>query len=169
VNIPGHAVRRATLADAATIQALFATDPHYWQHVEGAPLRDDEARHILEERPPGTPPSQKHVFLVDGADALLDFCEGYPEPTTWFLGLIFLAPHVRNRGLGSRLIAALCDHVRAHGGTALRLAVATAHPDARRLYERLGFQFVDHRDRTIHTGAVVELAVMQLALTASRT
>lgn len=129
--IAGHDVRRATRADAPAIQALFASDPDYWLHAEGAPLRDTESVAILEERPPSTPADNKHVFLVDDDAALLDFCEGYPTPTTWFLGLIFLAPRVRNRGLGTYLLEALFAHVRAHGGTALRLAVATAHPDAR--------------------------------------
>jgi GNAT superfamily N-acetyltransferase len=164
VIVAGHATRRATAADVHAIQALFALDPHYWLHAEGAPLRANEAEAILEERPPNTPPENKHVFLVDEDAALLDFTEGYPTPTTWFLGLIFLAPRVRNRGFGTHLLEALSAHVRAHGGTALRLAVATQHPEARRLYERLGFKFVEHRNRTIHTGAVVELAVMERAL-----
>jgi ribosomal protein S18 acetylase RimI-like enzyme len=164
VIVAGHTVRRATSVDAPAIQALFALDPDYWLHAEGAPLRANEAVAILEERPPNTPDDKKHVFLVDEDAALLDFCEGYPTPTTWFLGLIFLAPRVRNRGLGTHLLEALFAHVRAHGGTALRLAVATQHPEARRLYDRLGFQFVEHRNRTIHTGDVIELALMERAL-----
>lgn len=163
MNVPGHVVRRATAADAPRIQALFALDPHYWQHVEGAPLRDGEAVAILEECPPGVPLERKFTFLVDDV-ALVDCAEGYPDAHTWFLGLIFLAPTVRGRGFGTRLVEALCAHARAHGGRALRLAVARNHPEARRLYERLGFRSVDFRKRTIHTGDVIELEVMERAL-----
>ena len=165
MNVAGHSVRRVTAADVERVQALFALDPHYWAHVEGAPLRDDEAAIALDERPPGVPLERKHTFVVDDI-ALLDMLEGYPDEHTWFLGLIFLAPAVRGRGLGTRLMHAVRDHARAQGARALRLAVATQHPDARRLYERLGFQFVDLRKRTVYTGAVVELAVLELALTA---
>jgi GNAT superfamily N-acetyltransferase len=170
VIVAGHTVRRITAPmaggradDAEIVQALFALDPHYWEHVEGAPLRENEAAIALEERPPSVPIENKHAFLVDDV-ALLDMLEGYPDEHTWFLGLIFLAPSVRGRGLGTRLMHAVRDHARSHGARALRLAVATQHPDARRLYERLGFQFVDLRKRTIYTGDVIELAVLELRL-----
>lgn len=164
MKIEGHSVRRVTVADAARVQALFALDPEYWSHVEGAPLRDDEAVITLDERPPGFPTEGKHAFLVDDDIALLDTLEGYPDAQTWFLGLIFLAPRVRGRGLGTHLIRAVCDHARSQGARALRLAVAVQHPEARRLYDRLGFQFIDHRKRTVYTGDVIELAVLELRL-----
>lgn len=163
MNIAGHSVRRVNAADATRVQALFALDPEYWSHVEGAPLRDDEAVITLDERPPDFPIEHKHAFLVDEV-ALLDMLEGYPDAQTWFLGLIFLAPSVRGRGLGTRLVEAVCDHARSHGARALRLAVAVQHPDARRLYDRLGFRFIDHRKRTVYTGDVVELAVLERML-----
>jgi len=169
VNIAGHDVRRirvdpaASADDLARVQALIALDLHYWEHVEAAPLRDDEARYLMDDRPPAVPLAHKHVFIVDDV-ALLDMLEGYPDETTWFLGLIFLAPSVRNRGLGTKLLEAVCDHARGHGAKALRLAVATQHPDARRLYERLDFRFVRPHRRTIHTGAFVDLDVMERAL-----
>lgn len=161
--LDGHVVRRVTPSDTARVQALFALDPHYWQHVEGAPLRDTEAAIALDERPPGITLEQKHAFLIDDV-ALLDMLEGYPDAQTWFLGLIFLAPAARGRGFGTTLMRALIDHVRAQGAQALRLAVAVQHPDARRLYERLGFRVIDQRKRTIYTGDVVVLDLMELRL-----
>ena len=78
---------------------------------------------IFDDKPPQVPAERKHLFLIDD-NALLDMLEGYPDEHTWFLGLIFLAPSARNRGLGTRLIEAVCDHARSHGARALRLAVA---------------------------------------------
>jgi GNAT superfamily N-acetyltransferase len=163
VIVSGHTVRKVTAADAPAMQALFARDLDYWLHVEGAPLRPDEALLSFDDRPPSVPIDRKHVFLIDDV-ALLDMLEGYPDEHTWFLGLIFLAPEVRGRGLGTRLIEAVCDHARARGARALRLAVAHVHPEARRLYDRLGFRFVDNRKRTIYTGAVIDLAVLERSL-----
>ena len=163
MNIPGHTVRRATLADAVAIHALFATDPEYFPLVEGAPLREDEGAIIVDERPPDFPPERKHIFLVDNV-ALLDMLEGYPNAQTWFLGLIFLAKSARGSGLGTKLLAAVGDHARSHGATALRLAVATTNPGAERLYKRLGFTFVARKQRTIHTGALIDLIVLERAL-----
>lgn len=163
MNVANHTVRRATLDDAPAIQALFASDLEYFVRVEGAPLRADEGTIIIDERPPAFPLERKHVFLIDDV-ALLDFLEGYPDAQTWFLGLIFLAPAARGTGLGTRLIEALSDHARACGAWALRLAVATTNPAAERLYKRLGFDFVARRQRTIHTGAVIDLTVLERAL-----
>ena len=161
--VEGLRIQRATVADAPAIQALFATDPEYFVRVEGAPLRDDEALICLDERPPDVDLDKKHVFLVEDV-ALLDMLEGFPDDHTWFLGLIFLAPAARGRGLGTRLVEAVCDHARSHGAKALRLAVALTNPGADRLYKRLGFRFVARRQRKIYTGELVDLLVLERVL-----
>ena len=149
--------------DAATVQALFETDPDYFPRVEAAPLRPDEGAHCLIERPPGVSLEAKHVWVV-GEVAVLDVLRGFPEPTTWYLGLIFLVPTARGGGLGTKLIEGLCSHAAARGGTALRLAVTVGHTQARRLYDRLGFVFVARRTRTGWNGATVECDVLERAL-----
>lgn len=168
ITLDGHVVRRATPDDVGRMQALFETDPGYFLVVELAPLRADEGREIFDERPAVVPPERKHLFLVatpSGDDiALLDFLEGFPEPHIWYLGLIFLAPSARGRGLGTALIRALGDGIRGAGGTAMRLAVMHGNPDARRLYDRLGFQFVAEKIRTSWNGATAPVDVLQLAL-----
>ena len=161
--VEGHAVRRVVAPDIPRVQALFALDPEYWRVVEGAPLRDTEGALVLDERPPGVTLEQKHAWLVDDV-VLLDMLEGYPDAQTWFLGLIFIAPAARGRGLGTAVMRGMIDHVRAQGARALRLAVAVQHPAPRRLYERLGFRVIDRRRRTIHTGDVIELDLMELRL-----
>lgn len=166
MKLAGHTIHRVAPTDAArvaAVQALFALDPHYFLHDEGAPLRADEAAIVLDERPPGIPLAAKHAFLVDDL-AFLDLLAGYPEPATWFLGLVFLAPAARGRGLGTALVEAVCAHAKAEGARALRLAVAHTNTGARRLYERLGFAFVDDRKRPVYTGAVVDLAVLERVL-----
>ena len=160
LTIAGHDVRRG---DAATVQAVFETDPDYFPRVEAAPLRPDEGAQCLVERPPRVPVEAKHVWVVGGV-AVLDVLHGYPTPTTWYLGLIFLAPAARGGGLGTTLIEALCDHAAARGGTALRLAVTVGHDRARRLYDRLGFAFVARKTRTGWNAAAVECDVLERPL-----
>ena len=160
LKIVGRDVRRA---DAATLQAMFETDPAYFETIEAAPLRPDEGMHVLVERPQVLPPERKHAWIIAGV-AVLDVLEGYPDATTWYLGLIFLTPAARGAGLGTQLIEGLCAHVVESGGTALRLAVMLVNPDARRLYDRLGFQYVDRRVRTSWNGAVCECDVLERVL-----
>jgi GNAT superfamily N-acetyltransferase len=185
MRIEGHRVRRVTAEDAPTVQALFELDPEYFERDEGAPLRPGEALEVLIEAPPGVPIERKHNFIVEspalrppprrsGAPGvevpdleptvLLSLLEGFPDERTWFLGLIFAAPAARGAGLGTRVIEALCAHIREHGGTALRLGVIDANPGARRLYERLGFAFVVRKPRKNWNGTITELDVLERRL-----
>lgn len=161
--IPPYTVRRLGTEDAALVQAIFATDPSYFERVELAPLRPDEGRQIFDERPPIVAPEHKYVYAIDEL-CILDFLQGYPEPPIWFLGLIFLVPDARGRGLGTQILEALCSAIRQAGGAALRLAVIDVNADARRLYERLGFRYVETKTRTSWNGARYPLDVLERPL-----
>jgi ribosomal protein S18 acetylase RimI-like enzyme len=89
---------------------------------------------------------------------------GSPAAATWYLGLIFLVPEARGRGLGGQLLEDVCAAVRERGGRALRLAVVPTNTGARRLYDRLGFAFVARRPRTGWNGVVVEVDVLERTL-----
>ena len=52
---------------------------------------------------------------------------------------ICVQPEVRGHGIGSQLVAALCDEARRRGYREIRLEVVDTNARARRLYERLGF------------------------------
>ena len=150
-------LRRATAADAPAIQAVLETDPESWKLLEGNPLRPDEATHLLAEVPPGFPLGRKHLWVGDGV--VMDALDGYPDKRTWYLGLIFIAPRARRAGLGTRLIEELCAHIADRRGSWLRLAVVAENQEARRLYDRLGFQLVARRQRGTQDVDVLERMV----------
>ena len=52
---------------------------------------------------------------------------------------IAVAAAARDRGIGTRLLAAVCDHARNRGKTGVRLDVVDTNARAGALYERLGF------------------------------
>ena len=52
---------------------------------------------------------------------------------------IAVASEYRGKGYGSKLFAALIDYAKEHNYQTIRLDVIDTNPDARRLYERLGF------------------------------
>ena len=56
---------------------------------------------------------------------------------------IAVAAVARGRGIGTRLLAAVCDHARDLGKTGVRLDVVDTNPRARVLYEREGFIAVE--------------------------
>lgn len=165
MRVGEHGLRRMVGADLPAIQAMFERDPAFFMTTEGAPPRSDEVhRQLADEVPPST---IKHVFVVEDAGgslvAFLDLLVGFPTATTWYLGLVFLAPDARGHGLGRRLLESLAAHAAAVGGTAVRLAVVVGNP-ARRLYDRAGFAFVARRSRTTWCGAVIEVDVLERAV-----
>ncbi|MGE3762339.1 MAG: GNAT family N-acetyltransferase, partial [Kofleriaceae bacterium] len=154
IELAGHTFTRVVEDDEAAIrcvQVLLESDAPTWTSLEGSPPRPDEARQLIHDRPPGVTPDRKHVW-VHRTDAMIDIVDGFPDASTWYLGLIFIAPRVRNTGLGTSLLRALVEHVRASGGSAMRLAVVTTNTGARRLYDRLGFTHLVRKPRALWTG-----------------
>lgn len=164
MKLPGFVVRNLSASDAPVLQALFETDLHYFQIVQGSPPASDEAKTLFADLPPGKGKEDKFVYgaFDDAGDlaAVLDVVRGYPEPQIWYLGLIFVAPPFRGSGLGSRLIDALCDHVHVQGAQTLRLAVVRTNARARALYDRRGFHFVVERERVVASDFRVMVDVM---------
>jgi ribosomal protein S18 acetylase RimI-like enzyme len=70
-----------------------------------------------------------------------------------------VAVSMRRRGIGARLIAAVCEFARANGFRAVRLEVAETNEDARRLYERAGFVIVRTRRLPAVLAAAADYAV----------
>ncbi len=67
------------------------------------------------------------------------------RPNVWFdgpVGLLdelYVVPHRRNRGIGTSLLRAVEEMVRARGGELLEINVDGEDADARRFYERHGY------------------------------
>jgi ribosomal protein S18 acetylase RimI-like enzyme len=62
--------------------------------------------------------------------------------TLWQLGVL---PALQSRGLGTLLVRAAEERIRARGLTRAELGVEDANPRARALYERLGYTAFDHQ------------------------
>jgi len=57
-----------------------------------------------------------------------------------FLTELYVVPELRKRGVATRLLARVLDVARAAGAGAVHLQVRTDNPDARRIYDRAGFE-----------------------------
>ena len=71
--------------------------------------------------------------------AALEVYERPVEPGTLLMDGLFVAPHARGRGVGTRLLAAVAERARAEDAREVRLDVVDGNR-ARRLYERHGFE-----------------------------
>ena len=88
------------------------------------------------------------LIVIDGATrGYLALCYGFSLELGGrdaFLDELYIEPAWRDRGFGSRALAAAGEVARAEGICALHLEVRRDNADAQRYYERLGFS---RRDR----------------------
>jgi ribosomal protein S18 acetylase RimI-like enzyme len=168
MELPGHTIRFFEPADGPALQAVFEASPDYFELIQGAPPGPTEAQTLVADLPPDKIHDDKFVFLVFGKGevlrAVIDLVRNYPEPGIWFLGLLFVAPAARDKGLGTRLLDEICEHVKARGGSALRLGVVQANIRARALYDRNGFRFLLTRARELRPGFRVMVDLLERAL-----
>lgn len=61
------------------------------------------------------------------------------KPGEFLMDGIIVRPEARGLGVGTRLLAAIEERARAVGASVIRLDVVDTNPNARRLYERVGF------------------------------
>jgi len=73
---------------------------------------------------------------------LLGLLQSDVENRRFLVDGIFVAPHARGHGIGTKLLAALAAEARARGYAELRLEVIEENTRARALYEREGFSAV---------------------------
>ncbi|MGE0494527.1 MAG: GNAT family N-acetyltransferase [Vulcanimicrobiota bacterium] len=121
--------------------ALFERAPAYFQLAEGRPPCLEDARQLLQETPPGTPPEQKFVWGLeqDGLQGCLDLVQGYPDAEAAFLGLLLLAEDRRGLGLGREAVDFTKAQAAAWGCRRVRLGVLRDNHDGLAFWAHQGF------------------------------
>jgi ribosomal protein S18 acetylase RimI-like enzyme len=106
-------------------------DEHWWPTLRTQyPLVDDPhdgtQDHVLIRRMHECPGDDRRVYATHPAHLHID-----------------LAPRLQRQGLGRRLIATLCEALRARGVGGLHLGVDERNQDGIAFYERLGFRTLE--------------------------
>lgn len=127
-------VRDAVPADVAALERVLPSwGDHARQLANAAAGRRTFLVALHEGTPVGTVVVRWAGVPVTGHGVL-------PE-----IGSLAVAPALRGRGLGGRLVAAAEERVSARTGTAAVIHVAVGNAGARRLYARLGYREVGRR------------------------
>jgi ribosomal protein S18 acetylase RimI-like enzyme len=140
-------IRIATSADAKDVALLHATS---WQNTYRGILRDEflngpvisDRRELWQGRLSGIAPSNQIVLLEESSGSIQGFACAYldadPEWGT-LLDNLHVAPSLKGRGLGRRLIAEVAQRAsRQRLSRRLHLWAYEQNAGARRFYERLG-------------------------------
>lgn len=130
-------LRRATPADAGTVATLLhAFNTEYGTPTPGPAVLTTRLERLLAE--------PLVVVLLSGEPAV-GVAVATLRPHVWYDGPVavldelYVAPALRGRGLGSRLLAATESEVRRRGGELLEINVDADDTGARRFYVRHGY------------------------------
>jgi ribosomal protein S18 acetylase RimI-like enzyme len=146
LGIQTYTVHQLSLEDSQAIQELYDKCLDFMLLVDGHPAGPNAGEEEFQDVPPGRSPDDKFVVgIVDQENdlvGLLDVLRGYPDETTWWIGLLLFAPQVRSQGLGKRVVQGFTEYVRACGGQAIMLGVVEENMHAYKFWSRMGFEFV---------------------------
>jgi GNAT superfamily N-acetyltransferase len=132
-------LRPLTEEDLPALQAFLERCGDYYRDVEEREVRSDEALALWEALPPGKDRSAKHLFVIEDFAGVVDVVSGWPDPGTWLIGLLLLAPDARSRGLGREVVAQVDAWADAEK---LRVAVLRTNPRGLDFWESVGFTHV---------------------------
>ncbi len=141
--------------------------------VEGEPVSPTAAQEEFQTVPPGRSLNDKFIFgLIDphGEIAgILDAMRHYPDEGVWWIGLLLLAPEVRNQGIGRQLLTRFFEHVRSQGGKAVMLGVVEDNIHAYRFWQHAGFVLVRQTDPRPFGKKMQVVQVMRVEVDIERT
>jgi ribosomal protein S18 acetylase RimI-like enzyme len=150
VDLPEYSIRQLSQDDSGALQELFLLCEDYFIIVEGQGPAANEAEEELQPNPPGLPPGQRDLLgIVGPGGQLVGFLEGlrgYPDVSTWWIGILLLIPEVRSQGLGRELVAGFARYARANGAGAIMLGVVEDNERAHEFWTKIGFELVHTRD-----------------------
>lgn len=90
----------------------------------------------------GTPVDMRQIYGRFGGawrSAVMQLLGGDSDTGRFLVDGLCVRPDAQGQGVGSALLAAICDEGRARGYRSIRLDVVDTNPRARALYERRGF------------------------------
>ncbi len=134
---PADAPRRATAADAVTVATLL----HAFNREFSTPTPEPA---VLAARIRRLLAGRNVIALLTGEPAV-GVAVMTLRPNVWYdgpvalLGELYVAPAMRNAGLGSALLAAVESHARKAGAQLVEINVDGDDVAARRFYERHGY------------------------------
>jgi GNAT superfamily N-acetyltransferase len=147
-------VRPATRADLPAIVRLLANDPlgrYREDPVEPLPRSYEQAFEEIDRDP------RHELVVLEGRDGVIGTLQlsiltnlSYQGGRRAQIEAVRIDYRLRGQGMGERLLEWAIDRARQHDCCLVQLTTDARRPDARRFYERLGFE-------ASHTGLKLQL------------
>ena len=165
---PDYFVCRLRPDHTEPLQRLFEQCADFTLLVEGEEVNPNAAQEIFRSVPAGRSLRDKFLYgFLDRNGAIVGVLEGiqhYPDDTTWWIGLLLLAPEARGHGLGRKIIDAFSAYVKLNQGTAIMLGVVEENQAAYRFWQNLGFELVRQTEPRAFGRKTQKVYIMQRGL-----
>ncbi len=146
IEVQDYFIKALLEEDSEALQGLYDKCHDFNLLVEGIPFGEDTAQMTFQDLPPGKSLEDKFLWgIFNRAQelvGLLDVVRGYPDAATWWIGLLLLAPEVRTRHIGGKVVRGFVDFVKKNGGCAVMLGVVEENKNAYCFWESMGFEFL---------------------------
>lgn len=153
-----YAVRALDEADAPAVYEFCKGHTQYYRYC-GAQPSLEQVKRDMTLLPEGVEPAQKHYVGFHDGDklvAVMDMIEGYPDPSTCYIGFFMMRLDLQGAGIGTAIISEAADSLHSIGIKRLRLAIARDNPQANRFWRKNGFNVVKAVDMGDWTALVAD-------------
>jgi len=169
INDPDYFVVALQPEHTEPLQRLFDQCADFAMIVEGEGVSPSAAEEIFQSAPAGKSIRDKFLYgLLDRKGTIVGVLEGmrhYPDDNSWWIGLLMLAPEVRGRGLGRKIMDAFSEYVYSNQGTSIMLGVVEENQMAYRFWQQMGFDLVRQTEPRTFGKKIQTVYVMQRVLT----
>jgi len=146
IGLQDYSMHQLSLEDIGAIQGLCEKCLDYMLLVDGRAADPNSIEEDFRYAPAGKLLDDKFVFGIANQQnelvGMLDTLRGYPDETTWWIGLLLFTPETRSLGFGKKVTEGFAEYVRARGGQAIMLGVVDENKRAYKFWNRMGFELV---------------------------
>ena len=137
-----YKARKLTEANVPDILDLYLENTEYFMHCPPSPSRET-VKEDLTALPPGKKAADKYfigIFDGDFLVAVMDLIDRYPDNRTAFIGLFMVSKSCQRKGVGTYIVKALSQTLKAEGYMRIRLGYMKTNLSAQSFWLKQGFQ-----------------------------
>jgi len=142
-TIRGYEVIPLTVDDEERIQQFLVDCSDYQWMESGRPVLPEDAHAFLYDLPPGKNLEDKFTFSIEKDTriiAIFDVLRDYKAKDNWWIGLLLIAPSIRGKGLGRKIVDYIIKNLIRNGVRTVQLAVLEENEAGLLFWQKMGFR-----------------------------